>query len=320
MLNKIYISFEQRIIIKLILIITILLLALFFIYKTFNNTSDLTYSEESSTKYKICENNICNNKNLISNIDNTTIKFINNHKIKYNKKIKYNINYKIIANTKITDIKTNAILYEIDEELVHNKGLIGHDNNLNFTNNINVNLSKYNKYVMNYKNNYSSNVKANLDILFYADNNIVSAINIPLSDNSKIVVNDIKHHEKFSDDTWNNYNRKYAYISVILGIICLVLIIKLTKFVTKSFGNKSEYRKELERILKIYDDKIINSKTIYNSKNRDIVKVNSFKEILDVHNNVKKPIIYSKINSVKSEFVVDDEYVLYKYIMKEVDF
>ena len=320
MLNKIYISFEQRIILKLILIVTIFSLALFFTYQTFNKNSGLTYSEESSTKYNICEDNICNKENFISNIDNNIIKFNNNFKIKYNKKTKYNINYKIIANTKITDITTNNILYETDEELVPNKDLIGYDNKINFTNNININLSKYNKHVLNYKNNYSSNVKANLDILFYADNKIVSAINIPLSDNSKIIVNDIKFHDKVNSYTWNNYNKKYAYISIILGIICLILIIKLTKFVTKSLGNKSEYQKELERILKIYDDKIINSTTSYNSKNRDIVKVNNFKEILDVHNNVKKPIIYSKINSIKSEFIIDDGYILYKYIMKEADF
>ena len=30
--------------------------------------------------------------------------------------------------------------------------------------------------------------------------------------------------------------------------------------------------------------------------------------------------IYTKINNVKSEFVIEDESVIYKYIMKEADF
>ena len=45
-----------------------------------------------------------------------------------------------------------------------------------------------------------------------------------------------------------------------------------------------------------------------------------FKELLDVHSNLQKPIIYSKINSVKSEFIIDNGKIIYKFIMKEADF
>ena len=55
-------------------------------------------------------------------------------------------------------------------------------------------------------------------------------------------------------------------------------------------------------------------------ENKTILKVSSFKELLDARNTLNKPIIYNKINNIKSEFIVEDESVIYKYVMKEADF
>ena len=86
-------------------------------------------------------------------------------------------------------------------------------------------------------------------------------------------------------------------------------------------GNKSKYEVELKKILKEYDDYIVLTKEgLEIDENKTILKVSSFKELLDARNTLNKPIIYTKINSVKSEFVVEDESVIYKYIMKEADF
>ena len=86
-------------------------------------------------------------------------------------------------------------------------------------------------------------------------------------------------------------------------------------------GNKSKYEVELKKILKEYDDYIVLTKEgLEIDENKTILKVSSFKELLEARNTLNKPIIYTKINSVKSEFVGEDESVIYKYIMKEADF
>lgn len=51
-----------------------------------------------------------------------------------------------------------------------------------------------------------------------------------------------------------------------------------------------------------------------------IVKVDSFKELIDARSSVRKPIIYVKINNSKSEFYVEDSEIIYKYTLKEADF
>ena len=51
-----------------------------------------------------------------------------------------------------------------------------------------------------------------------------------------------------------------------------------------------------------------------------ITKVENFDELMDARNTLNKPIIYCKINDIKSEFIVEDDERIYKYVMKESDF
>ena len=50
------------------------------------------------------------------------------------------------------------------------------------------------------------------------------------------------------------------------------------------------------------------------------ISIESFEALLEIKNRLNKPIIFSVINDVKCEFIVEDEKVLHKYVMKEADF
>ena len=52
---------------------------------------------------------------------------------------------------------------------------------------------------------------------------------------------------------------------------------------------------------------------------KNVVKVESFGELLDASEIVCKPIIFSKINNVKSEFIVEDDDKVYKFLLKDLD-
>ena len=83
---------------------------------------------------------------------------------------------------------------------------------------------------------------------------------------------------------------------------------------------KSKYQVELDKILKEFDDYIVITKDGYNiAEGVKVIKVSSFKELLDARNSLNKPIIFSKINNVKAEFIVEDESTVYRYVMKEAD-
>ena len=84
------------------------------------------------------------------------------------------------------------------------------------------------------------------------------------------------------------------------------------------------YDKELSNILNTYDRVIINinDSLKYESsfQSKKVYKVTSFFELLDLRDTIDKPIIYQKINNIKSEFYVQDSDAIYKYTMKESDF
>ena len=111
-----------------------------------------------------------------------------------------------------------------------------------------------------------------------------------------------------------------AAIASILILLSLIILYRTTRIVLKVVNNRSKYEETLNNILKTYDRQIVNSKGTYeiNSKKK-IVRVSSFGELLDAHDNLGKPIIYLKVNSVKSEFVVEDDNKSYKYVLKDTD-
>ena len=85
-----------------------------------------------------------------------------------------------------------------------------------------------------------------------------------------------------------------------------------------TFTKKSKYEIELSKLLREYDKHIVNSKDGYTyDESKDIVKVESLKELVDAANIISKPVIYSKINNVKSEFIVEDTDKVYKYVLKD---
>ena len=80
------------------------------------------------------------------------------------------------------------------------------------------------------------------------------------------------------------------------------------------------YEKTLNKILKDYDKDIVTAKDGYAVETyKRIIKVAEFSELLDARHLLNKPIIYSKINSVKSEFVVEDDAKAFKYVLKDSD-
>ena len=99
----------------------------------------------------------------------------------------------------------------------------------------------------------------------------------------------------------------------------MLLDIRLVRLVKTTFKRKSKYEIELERILKNYGNDIVNVKDYVDDDTKSIIKVESFEELIDAAKIISKPILYSKINDIKSEFVVEDEDKVYKYILKDAD-
>ena len=95
---------------------------------------------------------------------------------------------------------------------------------------------------------------------------------------------------------------------------------RVTRLVMRVTNNRSKYQQKLMQILRDYDRIIVIARDGYETnKMREVVKVKDFDELLDVKDNLNKPIIFSKVSEVKCEFIVEDEEKLYKYVLKDED-
>ena len=106
----------------------------------------------------------------------------------------------------------------------------------------------------------------------------------------------------------------------LLIIISLILLLRISRLILKVTNNRTKYQQRLMQILRDYDRIIVIARDGYETnKNREVVKLDDFDKLLDVKDNLNKPIIFSKVNDVKCEFIVEDEDKLYKYVLKDDD-
>ena len=117
-------------------------------------------------------------------------------------------------------------------------------------------------------------------------------------------------------------NAVFGLVGIAFLVGGVIVVIRLIVLVYKVVnGPTSTYEKKLSQILAEYDRVIVISRSEYNiDPNKQFIKVDSFYELLDARDTLEKPIIYEKVNSVKSFFYVEDNDRIYRYAMKESDF
>ena len=336
--HRTYISFETRVAIRVVAILLLFSCACYFILEAVNyGKKDLvTYNEITEANYTVCPNNnsFADNKCLAEGLkySQDTTKYINilfKYNLDYSKSIPYDIAYHIVAITKIFDKENNTkVLYKNEDVLVERTSISDISDRISFYNNLNLEYDHYNDMVKanNYK--YGNNSEANLEVILYLDTddatNDVASITIPLNEPKfsirKTALSNLNKTIELDNNQWNDYNFMCAMIDSILIVISLIVLYRTTKLVLKVTNNKSEYDKILEKILKDYDKDIVNARDGYAVESyKKIIKVSEFSELLDARHLLNKPIIYSKINSVKSEFVVEDDNKAFKYVLKDSD-
>ena len=84
--------------------------------------------------------------------------------------------------------------------------------------------------------------------------------------------------------------------------------------------SESKYDRFIKKTLKEYDAYITVSNSDYEVGGKKVFNIPSFKELLDVRNNLEKPIIYYKIDEDHSKFsIISDEIYEYEASRKEMD-
>ena len=337
--KKIYIGFEARVITMVLIVLCLFFGACYFILEACNFSKDrvVTYNENSKVNYSVCVNNSdyynksCLNEGMeyLSAItENITASF--NYNVNLSTEIDYNMAYHIVGITKIYDKADNKkVFYESEDLLVERTDISDISDMINFDREVLIDYNKYNNYVKGYKDKYGIDALSSLEVILYLDEaeetRAVSSMTIPLGNDTfgikKTAISNNDKEVKIDNDVWNEYNVICAVCASVLIILSLMVLFRVTSLVLKVTNNKTKYQMMLAHVLKEYDEMIVNTRDGYEiPANKKLIKVASFKELIDARNTLNKPILYSKINDVKSEFVVEDSEQVYRYVMKEADF
>lgn len=337
-----HISFEKRVFGWLIFIIISFLIAGVLIYKTVTNVDKekVIYNEKSDISYNVCINEETYNQYYESSCLDEDMEYLTGiaeriptsfkYTVNYSSEVEKNLDYYVVAKVIIAKEANGKVLNTFEDSLVERTNYSVFSKKAEFLVDVDIPIKKYIDYVRNYNTQFGITSYATLEVTFYVDdtNSIkkVSTMSMPISTTTFNIEKQTTENESLvleteSSNGWENLNTSYAIVGLIFVLFGLLGIIKLSDLVYKVIGTSSLYQRKLNRILREYDRLIVIARGEYNiDTSKKLIKVASFGELLDARDTLEKPIVYLKVNSVKSEFYVEDSEAIYKYTMKEADF
>jgi len=111
----------------------------------------------------------------------------------------------------------------------------------------------------------------------------------------------------------------FYLISLICFLVAIDIALKAYRLISKISFNKSTYARRLDKIMREYGQVIIETKSAPNIPRDMLYKITSFEELLDLHTELQKPIMFMKIHNEKSCFMITDGDKNYQFIMKASD-
>ena len=305
--------------------------------RTVRSTGEIGYEEKSNINYKVyLTDKKYYNKDYLdegmqyisSIIDYIQIDY--NYDVKFDQEDKYVVNKKVLADVKIVDSDKNDKLIYSKQDVLKDETI--KSDSINVKDSIKVDYKKYNNLTNEFKTNYAISANCNLVVSYYVyyenelgdiKQNRLLNVTIPLSQQMINITksDNINTRSTFvGKTTKSTMNNMMLTVSLILGVVTLILVIALITEVLKRKSKESKYERYVKKLLRDYDSYITESKEGNYSTNKPIIKVDSFKELLDVRNNVEKAIIYIKESNDCSKFIIiDNEIYEYKVTREEMD-
>lgn len=334
-----YFSFESRIMLLLIVIIISFFIAGIFIFKaiTSSTLNSTIYDEKSEVEYSVCINDP-NNQYYTEKCLDSDMEYLSgiaeripvefDYEMEFDEAVSTSVSYYVSSKVNIYREKAGKILNTMEEVLVERTDYEVFGEDASFSVDVELPFKKYREYVSNYNNQYGLDGYAEVEVIFYVDNgNVIkkaATMSIPLTKQTFTVdvleVNNAKQRLVIDEAGWAGINTSYSAVGVVFVLFGVLGIIRLSNLVFKVMGTTSMYQRKLNKILREYDKYIVLSRGDYEvDGSKRLIKVTSFGELLDARNTLEKPIVYVKVNNVKSEFYVEDSESIYKYTLKEAD-
>lgn len=223
-------------------------------------------------------------------------------------------------------------IWEKEETLLNEKELKSASDNIQINEKLKLDLKEKNNLINNFKQQLGMTIEAKytvkLKIKVTTDiegkeivDEIEPFINIDLAEKTTKIKgeNNTENTEYISKDY--KVTQKSSVLKMVIDIILMITAIYALRYVAKSkIANvvRNEYKYELNRILKICQDKIVQVSTRPNDEEIEVVYVKDFGEIFKVSEELFKPILY--YNAKENEeawFSVMSGKTSYRFVLKK---
>ena len=305
--------------------------------KTIVTTDEIGYEETASVNYKVHLNDkkYYNTEFLDEGMQyiSSIVDYINvdyRYKAVFDKKFDYTITKKVLADVKIVDNDNADKVIYTKQDIIKNQTVKSSDINVEDT--IKIDFSNYNRLANEFKTNYAISANCSLVVSYYVyyestDGNIkqnkILNVQIPLSQQMITVTKsqDINNRSIYLGKTNEaTINKLMLTVSLIFVVVSVILIFALLSELRKQRKLVSRYDRFIKKLLRDYDSYITESNNTNYNLDKPVIKVSTFKELLDVRNNVEKAIIYVRIDNDTSKFlIIDNEVYDYTVTRAEIE-
>ena len=332
---------NKKIIITFLLICLFIFLGCFLIKYSHNMNKEIAikYNEKSNIDYKVYlkENDFFetpylekNRTYIASLIDYISIDFDYDFNVNSNVEGSYSYYIKgtVSANKNDSDDYYWSKDYVLSEKVTKK---YNNTNKINIKAKTKINYQTYNDLLNKFKSQYGLSMDGFLKVSLVIENDIKSDIvdnkftkvsnvdlNIPLTSLTievPIETNDLSNKGTLFSEIIKQNVLFYTIIKCIGYLLLTISFIMVINIVYKIILNSKQeniYNKKLKKILKTYDNIIVNVNKLPNLDSLNIVPVTSFEELIDAHSEVRKPINYIEEKN-HSIFILINDGMVWKY-------
>ena len=339
-------SIRKKEIRNIIVMITITLLIgimtmTFFIMK--NKNRYLKYNENAIVDYNVNlkenefykENTLAKDNGYVSSlIDNIKATF--NYNLDFSIPVSYKYSYQIVADVNVIDDIEQNNIYHYSEDLIK-KDLKAAKYNLKIKEDVIIDYQKYNEIIRRFKEVYElKNAEANLNIDLYVNvqdldrtntskfqTKKVSTISIPLTQKT-VSISTSNNTSNINSKLTIPRSKKYDWIliiSLIYIVLSVIYMMYLYIYITRTRTAQMIYEKEIKSIISNYDNYIQKINGSYNIGTSQVIKIESFSDMLEIRDTLKQPILMLENKEKDGTFFIipATNSIIYTYALRVVD-
>lgn len=197
---------------------------------------------------------------------------------------------------------------------------------------IKIDIEKYNDKIYKFEQKYSMGLDATLSVQLRVNidsvagdtqfnNKYTSDIKMNIGEKTTQVFGDFDVSEKeHVKDAFTSTTVTSAMLLTIYVLIIILAVIWLLHLLLKTKTTnilKNEYKLELNKILKYCGDKIVKLSQPMDLKNKEVIEVKDFGEIIKLSEELYKPVLYwASAEKEESDFFVITNTIIYRFKLK----